>query len=221
MGRAYAEAFLRITSPTVNPSERDIPLHFNPADYTITRANTFAEVPIPGLESSPLQYVRGVSATLTISKLTFDTSDTLSDVRTVYVARLQKLMSKNPKLHAPPIVDFIWAQTVFHGVITNLEITYQLFHSNGVPLRAEIKLTMKEHRSVLDQYKLEGRNQSSPDVEKRYVARAGETLSSIAAAVFRDPAQWRAIALANAITDPRAIAPGTVLTIPRLGARAA
>jgi nucleoid-associated protein YgaU len=53
-------------------------------------------------------------------------------------------------------------------------------------------------------------------VEKRYVVRTGETLSSISAAVFRDPALWREIALANAIADPRAVAPGTVLTIPRL-----
>ena len=46
--------------------------------------------------------------------------------------------------------------------------------------------------------------------------RAGETLSSISAAVFRDPAHWREIAVANGITDPRALAPGTVLTVPRL-----
>ena len=36
-----------------------IPLHFNPRSTSVKKENTFAEIPIPGLESPPLQYVRG------------------------------------------------------------------------------------------------------------------------------------------------------------------
>jgi len=57
---------------------------------------------------------------------------------------------------------------------------------------------------------------TSPDVEKRYVVRTGETLSSISAAVYRDPSKWRELAVANAITDPTRVPAGTVLTVPRL-----
>jgi nucleoid-associated protein YgaU len=49
-----------------------------------------------------------------------------------------------------------------------------------------------------------------------YVVRRGDTLSGIAAAVYRNPASWREIARANGITDPRALAPGRTLTLPRL-----
>ena len=57
---------------------------------------------------------------------------------------------------------------------------------------------------------------TSPDVEKRYVVRTGETLSSISAAVYRDPSKWRELAIANGITDPTRLSPGIVLTVPRL-----
>ena len=76
-------------------------------------------------------------------------------------------------------------------------------------------MTLKEYRPVEIQLKAE--QPQSPDVEKRYVVRAGETLSSISDAVFRDPAHWREIARANGITDPRAVAAGNRADRPALG----
>ena len=211
LGREFAQAKLRIVEPTEN--KPDIPLHFNPSEYKVKKENTFAEVPIPGLESPPLQYVRGGARVLTMDVLV-DTSDELSDVREKYVKRIEKLVAQNEKLHAPPIAEFVWAEQVFRGVVQSLEVNYILFHSDGKPLRARLSLTLKEYRPV--DVRLKSAKRTSADVEKRYVARAGETLSSISAAVFRDPARWREIAIANDITDPRRIEPGTVLTVPRL-----
>jgi nucleoid-associated protein YgaU len=211
LGRKFAEARLEIVQPAENRAT--IPLHFNPSEYKLSKENTFAEIPIPGLESPPLQYVRGGAQVLTMDLLV-DTSDELKNVREEYVAKLQKALLKNDKLHAPPILDFIWAEQVFRGVLVSLDITYVLFHSDGKPLRAKLGVKMKEYRPV--EIQLRETEQTSPDVEKRYVVRTGETLSSISAAVFRDPGLWREIAAANGITDPRAVAPGTVLTVPRL-----
>ena len=61
-----------------------IPLCFNPTEYQISKANTFAEIPIPGLETPLIQYVRGDSEKLSVEALV-DTSDTLEDVRVPYV----------------------------------------------------------------------------------------------------------------------------------------
>ena len=215
MGRQYAEAELNIVEPA--EQKASMKLHYNPKEYKLKKDNTFFEVPIPGLESPPLQYVRGGARTLTMELLA-DTSDTLKSVREMYVSKVEKLMDKNYKLHAPPIVEFVWADQSFRGVLTSLEVLYVLFHSDGTPLRAQLTVAMKEYRTVEIQLKEAENQQTSPDVEKRYVVRAGETLSSISAAVFRDPAHWREIAFANDITDPRRVAPGTVLTVPRLEA---
>jgi LysM repeat protein len=190
-----------------------IPLCYNPAEYQLQKANNFAEVPIPGLESPPIQFVRGSSERLS-AELLVDTSDTLEDVRERYVNKLRGLMRLNRELHAPPIVRLAWDTEVFKGAIESLNITYVLFTPTGVPLRARLSLVLKEYRPVEIQVKESPT--SSPDFEKTYVVRRGDTLSGIAAAVYRDARVWREIARANGILDPRVVAPGRSLTIPRL-----
>jgi hypothetical protein len=212
LGREFAEARLEIIEPAANKAT--IKLKFNPSEYKLAKENTFAEIPIPGLESPPLQYVRGGARVLTMDLLV-DTSDELKkDVREEYIKDLENALAKNSKLHAPPILRFVWGDQEFKGVLVSLDVTYILFHTNGKPLRAKLAVKLKEYRPVDIQLK-ESRTQS-PDVEKRYVVRAGETLSSISDGVYRDPALWREIARANGITDPRSVQPGTILTVPRL-----
>ena len=208
---ATVPARLQILTPAVSPSE--IPLRFNPTEYQLQKANNFAEIAIPGLETPPIQYVRGSSEKLTL-ELLVDTSDTLEDVRTKYVNALRGLLNINSELHAPPIVAFVWDREIFKGVLESMNITYTMFTASGVPLRAKLSTTLREYRPVNVQYTERPRN--SPDVEKRYVARRGDALWSVAAQVYRDPSQWRAIATANDIQDPRSLEPGTELLVPRL-----
>jgi Contractile injection system tube protein/LysM domain len=209
--QSLVAAHLRIVEPPVD--DPIIPLRFNPTEYKVSKGNNFAEIAIPGLESPPLQFVRGAAETLTVDFL-LDTSDTLEDVRERYVTRLRGLLRLQEKLHAPPIVAFVWDEQVFKGVIQNLNVNFTLFSPDGTPLRAQVSATLKEYRPVKIQ--VSERRTSSPDVEKTYVVRRGETLTSIAAAVYRDPALWRRIAAANLIQDPRTLEPGTSLTIPAL-----
>ncbi len=55
------------------------------------------------------------------------------------------------------------------------------------------------------------------DVPEVYIVKKGDTVSGIASMFYLDPRQWRAIAEANDVEDPRVLEAGTVLTIPRLG----
>lgn len=205
------KAHLEILSPTVLLPI--IPVRFNPAQYVIEKGNTFAEIAIPGLESPPLQFVRGNAERLTVDLL-LDTSDTLLDVRLVYTDRLRKLLDVTPELHAPAIVRFVWDIQIFVGVVESMSFTYSLFAPEGYPLRASLHLALKEYRTVDQQ--LRERPRQSPDVDKAYTVRRGDTLSAIAAAAYEDPTAWREIARANAIVDPRALPPGRVLRVPRL-----
>jgi hypothetical protein len=204
---SLARAKLVIEHPRGQP---DIPLRFNPTEYRIQKSNNFAEIGIPGLESPPLQFVRGGAAELSVEVL-LDTSDTLDDVRQRYTDRILGLLKVSPELHAPPIVLFVWDRNVFRGVLTSAQATFSLFTPTGVPIRATIALSIKEYRPV----EVRLRNES-PDFEKIYVVRRGDTLSSIAAWAYQDPTKWRLVAEANGIRDPRRVAPGAVLTLPRL-----
>ncbi|MFB0563334.1 MAG: LysM peptidoglycan-binding domain-containing protein [Candidatus Lokiarchaeia archaeon] len=51
---------------------------------------------------------------------------------------------------------------------------------------------------------------------KIVVVKSGDTLKRIAAKVYGDPNQWRRIAKANNIVNPRKLKPGTELVIPPL-----
>jgi hypothetical protein len=213
-GRGAAQARLEIVRPEIaDERARRVPLRFNPTDYKLSKANTFAEIAIPGLESPPIQYVRGASETLAVEALV-DTSDTLEDVRAKYVERLRGLMTPDSREHAPPIVRFVWGRSVFTGVMEKLDITYQLFLPDGTPLRAKLDIGLKEYRPAAVQAMDPPRSSSTE--EKSYLVRRGDTLSSIAAALYRQPDAWRALARANGITDPRDLRPGQVLTVPRL-----
>jgi LysM repeat protein len=210
-GQSLIQAYLEIVAPKVD--DPVIPLRFNPTEYQIQKANNFAEIAIPGLESPPIQFVRGNCEKLTTEVLV-DTSDTLDDVRVKYVNKLRGLLNLNRDLHAPPIVRLAWDTEVFRGVLESLNITYVLFTPDGIPLRAKLSLSLKEYRPVDIQIKQNPT--SSPDFDKSYVVQRGDTLSSIAFAVYRDASVWRNIAQKNQIQDPRSIAPGTVLQLPVL-----
>jgi nucleoid-associated protein YgaU len=209
-----ARARLEIVRPVIKDErQRRIPLRFNPTDYKLSKSNTFAEIAIPGLDTPPLQYVRGGTETLSVQALV-DTSDTLENVRTKYVDAMRNLMRPDKREHAPPIVRFVWDESVFTGVMEKLDVHYQLFRPDGVPLRAQLDISLKEYRPAAVQ--VADTPRSSPTVEKSYVVRRGDTLSSISAAVYRRPDAWRELARANGITDPRDLRPGRVLTVPRL-----
>lgn len=214
-GQSLIQAYLEIVEPKV--SEPVVPLRFNPTEYQLQKGNSFAEIPIPGLESPPIQFVRGASEKLTAEVLV-DTSDTLEDVREKYVDKLRSLMNINRDLHAPPIVRFVWDREIFRGVVESLNVSYLLFTAEGVPLRAKLGLVLKEYRPVEIQVKESPK--SSPNFEKNYAVRRGDTLSGIAFAIYRDPAVWRDIARNNSIRDPRSLEPGTTLQLPSLTRKA-
>jgi nucleoid-associated protein YgaU len=209
-------AVIEVLKPDNRKGEK-IALKFNPTEYQLQKSNSFQEVPIPGLESPPIQFVRGASERLSVELLA-DTTDTLEDVRQAYVDPVRGLLSIDGDFHAPPIVRFVWEETgadrIFVGVLENLQTTFVLFSEQGVPLRARMSLAFKEYRTIGAQ--LKDLSLSSPDVQKSYVVRVGDTLASIATQAFKDPNRWRDIAQANGIVDPRRLEPGTALTIPRL-----
>lgn len=205
-------AYLEVVLPE-SADPRRIAFCFNPTEYVVAKQNTYAEVPIPGLMAPPIQYVRGASEKVTFD-IVVDTSDDMSDVRTVYVNPIRKLMDIAPELHAPPVVKLVWSGPVFTGVIESLNVTYTLFSEEGKPIRAKLSLGLKEYTTIKQQ--VAAAKKRSPDVEKAYVVQRGDTLSRIAEQAYGDPARWREIARANGIADPRTLEPGRTLTVPRL-----
>jgi nucleoid-associated protein YgaU len=91
---------------------------------------------------------------------------------------------------------------------------FTLFSRSGIPLRATLTVTLKEYKTLEQQ--IDDIRFQSPDHTRTRVVQQGDTLSRIANDAYGDPAQWRAIAEQNQITDPLDLAPGRILDIPPL-----
>jgi LysM repeat protein len=192
----------------------NIPVMFNPPEYRIQRTNQFAEVGIPGLGSSLLQFVRGSAETLTMD-LFFDTTKNGTDVRESTEA-VVGLTSLNARTHAPPRLMFVWGTLIFPCVLESVAQHFDYFDAQGRPQRATLTVTLKGNNALEDL--VSSIPFESADRTKGYVVKSGDTLQAIAAQEYDDPRSWRLIAQANKIDNPMTIRPGLTLSIPPLGA---
>jgi len=199
---------------------------FNPEKYTVSKSLQLAEVNIPGLDSPVVQYVRGQTEKISM-ELFFDTTDygmadTVNDVRSL-TTNVYRLLKVNGDLHAPTRVQLHWGNgghMTSHGtkidpwlVLESVSEEFNLFSPAGIPLRAKLTVSFREAWTIEQQLTETPRHSSDRTSVHRVVR--GETISQIALAEYSDPEQWRVIADANLVDNPRKLTPGEQLTIPR------
>jgi Contractile injection system tube protein/LysM domain len=189
-----------------------VPVMFNPPEYQLVRSNEYAEVAVPGLGSSLVQFVRGNARTLSM-ELFFDSTGTGVDVR-LHTDLVVGLADVNAETHAPPELLFLWGSLVFPCVLESVTQQFLYFDPLGLPLRAQLSVTLRGAEAL--RTLVAATPLQSPDRAKGRVVRAGDTLQRIAAEEYGDPRQWRVIARASEIDDPLALRPGQRLTVPAL-----
>jgi hypothetical protein len=183
---------------------------FNPKEYSIEKSVQWEPHKSPGLDTPEQEFTSGNPAVLSV-ELFFDTYEAKTDVHE-HTDKVMKLALVDADKHRPPLVLFSWGSTTFKGFVESLTLRYTMFHSDGKPCRATANLSVKEYKTAAEQLQANPRN--SPDHTKRRTLKQGETLALIAHEEYDDPAEWRRIADANGINDPKDVKPGTVLTLP-------
>jgi nucleoid-associated protein YgaU len=189
---------------------------FNPGEYTINKDNNFAQVAVPGLRSPLLQFVHGNMRTLEM-ELFFDTYDTPKlpkrDVREE-TNKIVRLLDIDPERHAPPVLLFVWGDLRFTCVLARASQRFTMFAEDGRPVRARLTVTFNEFTNADREAKEIKR--STADFTKLHIVAQGETLSSIAEQLYRNPALWRPIAIVNEVDNPRKLPVGLRLRVPPL-----
>lgn len=201
---------------------------FNPEEYTLQRENNFAQIAVPGLSAPIIQFVHGNQQTLEM-ELFLDTYEAHQsggrrlnqagdDVRKL-AGKVTDLMNIIPATHAPPVLLFTWASLTFTCVLSRATQRFIMFKPDGTPVRARLNVTFSQYSNA----ELEAKEikRETADYTKIHVVRQGETLASIAQAVYGNPQLWRPIALRNGVDDPRALTPGMQLVVPQLPYRSA
>jgi hypothetical protein len=201
---ALEKAVLLITA-----TGESIPVQFNPEEYTLDDGNVFAEIGIPGLRTPPVQYVRGSGRSLR-AELFFDTSSSPgTDVR-LQTQRVSGLLEKSPTLQGPPPLLFLWGGLQMPCVLEKVSQRFTRFLPSGVPVRAYLTLTLKEFATTTVTV------QSGLFVLPPTVANlaGGANLAQVTAQTLGNPADWRVLANANNIDNPRTMDNRSTLAVP-------
>jgi hypothetical protein len=211
-------------SPSALP---EVSVLFNPNAYAIVKPVTWS---VPAASSGSGQTDRSVNApTLVFGgggsrqltlELLFDVTEPISDVPVADVRTLTNAIVALTRIESkqgrPPVCEVSWGTAPvnsdfpFTGVVTNLTQRFTLFRNTGEPVRANLTVVMSE---FLDPE--QDQRQTDPELTTR-VVRRGDTVQSLAADVYGDPALWRVIAEANNLDDPRRPIIGRTLSLPKL-----
>ena len=205
--KAYLEA--------VDGAALRVDFAFNPKEYKISRKVKFKRGEQKRVDVTEVEFQSGAGRKLTFEIFVdqYEASGNVQD----FVARLEGLAmvdssteggAKKPR---PRFVRFGWGrETLFKSVIKSLDTTYTLFHPDGRPARAKIKVSLDE---VPDEPG--GQNPTSGGERglRSHLVLPGETLDLIAYRELGAAQHWKHIAETNGIDDPWALRPGQRLVV--------
>ena len=119
-----------------------------------------------------------------------------------------------PKDTAPSFVKVQYGDITFFGQLKTLDTEYTLFDADGIPLRAELKVTLTGYCSRKEEEKHFSKH--SPDVSRMVTLNEGQTLSALCYEIYGDELLVGQVARFNNLNDYRNIPAGTQLLMPIL-----
>ncbi len=209
----------KLEKATLEPTEEGaqfapIKVLFNPAEYSLERSNQFQSNALPGLSSPVIQFVNGNADTLSMELFLDTYTDGGRASVTDVTDRIGALLEIDSKTHAPPVVIFKWGKFQFQAVLERLGQKFTMFLEDGTPVRATLSVTFREYRTVEEQLNRAGL--ASADVTKRTLVEEQDRLWWLAHREYGDAGEWRLIAEANGIDNPRLLEVGSELRLPPL-----
>jgi hypothetical protein len=201
---------------------------FNPTEYTITKTNTWNFKQVKGKSLPPAEFGGGnpreLALTLLLDASLLEGSQTVKSV-TDSLFKMMEVADGQPAAGtraSPPKVTFRWgAVDTFKAVCTSLTIAYQLFKPNGEPIRADVKLQLKQAEQASTASSSSANQPQNPTTramvgQEVHTVQDGDTLPSIAYQAYGDATVWRAIADVNGIENPMHLRRGRPLSLPKL-----
>lgn len=175
-------------------SKTAMELPVNPEKVKLTKGIHYAEDKRLGSLNGTNTYVRYRPETLRFECL-FDATNAMDDeevakqpVHDLVDALEERLYDYNTEAHRPSYVKVEYGDITFFGQLKTLETDYTLFGPDGIPLRAELRVTLKE----------------------------GQTLAALCNEIYGDPLLVGQVARINNLNGYRNIPAGTKILMPML-----
>ncbi|MDQ2085379.1 hypothetical protein RBH29_02860 [Herbivorax sp. ANBcel31] len=204
---------------------KEIEVHFNPSEYTISAGNEIGFTPITGTNENVAQFNAGNVRQLDMD-LHFDTykkyileSKENKDAKCEDVRektdKITDLLNVEPTTHRPPLCHFVWGSLNFAGYLESADQNFTMFMSDGKPVRAKLKVVFKEV-TVEESSNSKEKPLESPDRTKQRILKGSDQLWTLSNEEYDDPAMWRVIANENKILNPRKVKSGMVFKLPSI-----
>jgi hypothetical protein len=219
---------------------RQVTAQFNPQSLRLGFQNHAAPSPptrltdsgSTGSSAAAAKQIVGFTAALNGIELLFDTSETNQDVRQTTLKIIRMLQV--PGTNTSPLVQFQWGQFIFDGTISSVDETIDYFSESGIPLRATVTFSMQNNEPKLDSpastagagfsagfsagisggisagFSAGIAGSASVGTTPLTIAPQGASIQAMATSAGLD---WKAVAAANNIDNPRAVQAGTVLNL--------
>lgn len=115
--------------------------------------------------------------------------------------------------HETPYVTIEYSNDLkFHGRLSDLNITYEMFKPSGEPLRAKVRATFTTAEDRKKDAAASGR--SSPDLSHLVTVKEGDNLPMMCEKVYGDSSKYLDVARVNNLVNFRNLKPGTELLFP-------
>jgi hypothetical protein len=209
----FARAYLQIEGGA------RLDCYFNPTEYSLSKTNEWKYKQVTGTSFTAPEFGGGAPRQMELSLLFDQTFPPYGmSVREATATLLDAMEVPSGKTGGsptavPPFVTFQWGKLVFKGAMTSLSITYKLFKPDGDPLRADVKVSLKQAEAAQKGQNPTTRATAGFGV---HTVRDGDTLPSISYQAYGDATKWRLIAEANRVDNPLHLRRGTPLSLPRL-----
>lgn len=218
---------------------KDFDVQFNP--HTLKMTYAIQKKDGDGPQGSPTQFIGEATTKLTM-ELVFDATlpvgphgGRADDVRALTQQIAYFLIPQ--KGGTPPGIRFHWGSTLFEGVLDSMDETIDAFDEEGRPLRATVGVSMTQQRITYDTDTqitpgigsrprgpgggggglfgrgVPGLGGVTPGTVPLVQVRGGESLAQLTGRAGLP--DWRAAASLNDIDNPRQLATGALLDLPR------
>lgn len=117
-------------------------------------------------------------------------------------------------VHEPPFLKIAWGSLNYTGRLKDLTIKYEIFSSEGEPLRAKVSMEILKYIDQETQDKL--KNKSSPDLSHLVTVKDGDTLPALCRKIYKNEVYCVEVARINRLTGFRHLEPGIRLLFPPL-----
>lgn len=124
----------------------------------------------------------------------------------------QFLMGYEGDIHQPKFFKFVWGTSLMKGICVLLNIAFKLFNSNGKPIRAICKVSIREMKE--EERRVAEERNSSPDLTHYRTIKKGDTLPLMCYRIYGHSKYYLQVAQVNGLSNFRELQPGDEIFFP-------